>query len=307
MSPLCCHRCCRDGELRSSSYWTAPFLLLVLGSSSMLLVHLPPRISTLSSSSAVGFNSLSLVSIRRSWFPRRLAPSPFHLALCCCLVVVSSPCPLSSCPPSSRRLSLRRLIVFPSVVSSSFPLSSLHLAFRRLVIWPVLSLLTSPPPSSALSTFFPPLPPPPCRRSSPLPPPGRLRRRVIRATPHLVVPHRRCFGVSFGPGGRVTGVREGDRKREIENEPRQRSWLVFRNSPMGHPTHGSPSSFPSPDPPSTKIKPPISLWKGVGLGIHPSPLRELKRAHILQWRGGAHGRVDGQRWLAALRARARAR
>jgi hypothetical protein len=33
--------------------------------------------------------------------------------------------------------------------------------------------------------------------------------------------HLRCFGVSFGPGCRVRGISEGDRKRDSENEPRQ--------------------------------------------------------------------------------------
>jgi len=53
---------------------------------------------------------------------------------------------------------------------------------------------------------------------------------------------------------------------------------------------------PCPALPSSKIKPPTSLWKGEGLGLHPLLLREWKGAHIPQWRGGAHSWVDGQRW-----------
>jgi hypothetical protein len=43
-----------------------------------------------------------------------------------------------------------------------------------------------------------------------------------------------------------------------ENEPRQTSWLAFRNSPLGLPL------LPFPVPPSSESKPPTSLWKGEG-------------------------------------------
>jgi hypothetical protein len=58
--------------------------------------------------------------------------------------------------------------------------------------------------------------------------------------------HLRCFGVSFGPGCRVRGISEGDRKRDSENEPRQVSWLVFRNSPPRLPTSPAPLVFLPP-------------------------------------------------------------
>jgi len=87
VSPLCCHRCCRDGELRSSSYWAAPFLLLVFGSSSMLLIYPPcPRLPR-------------LVSICCHCFRFAAVGSPIVLPS----VVVSS---------SSRLLVLCRLVVF---------------------------------------------------------------------------------------------------------------------------------------------------------------------------------------------------
>jgi len=53
-----------------------------------------------------------------------------------------------------------------------------------------------------------------------------------------------------------------------ENEPRQMSWLVFRNSPPGLPHFMGPLDFL---PPwilhRTTVKPPASLWKGEGLGL----------------------------------------
>ena len=50
-----------------------------------------------------------------------------------------------------------------------------------------------------------------------------------------------------------------------ENEPRQTSWLVFRNSPPGSPTSWvPPHPSPSPVPLSSKFKPPTSFGKGRG-------------------------------------------
>jgi len=53
---------------------------------------------------------------------------------------------------------------------------------------------------------------------------------------HHLAPHRRLFGVSFRPGGRIRGVSNGDWKMDGEIEPRQMSWLVFHNSLLGHST-----------------------------------------------------------------------
>jgi hypothetical protein len=55
--------------------------------------------------------------------------------------------------------------------------------------------------------------------------------------------HRYFFWVSPRPGGRVRGVSEGDMKTDSENEPRQMSWFVFRNSPLGPPTLWVPRVF----------------------------------------------------------------
>jgi hypothetical protein len=55
-----------------------------------------------------------------------------------------------------------------------------------------------------------------------------------------------------------------------ENQPRQMSWFVFRNSPMGLHCVDAPSSSSFPVPPSSESKPPTSLWKGEGrLQQHP--------------------------------------
>jgi hypothetical protein len=51
-----------------------------------------------------------------------------------------------------------------------------------------------------------------------------------------------------------------------ENEPRQTSWLVFRDAPDGSPTSWvSPCVSPSPNSLSSENEPPTSLWKGEGL------------------------------------------
>ena len=58
---------------------------------------------------------------------------------------------------------------------------------------------------------------------------------------------------------------------DVENKPRQLSWLVFRNPLPGLPTSSVPPGLtPSSDPPLTESKPPTSLWKGEGrLRQHP--------------------------------------
>ena len=63
-----------------------------------------------------------------------------------------------------------------------------------------------------------------------------------------------------------------------EHEPRQTSWLVFRNSTRASHLMGPPLVPPSLDPPSSEAKPPTSLWKGEGrLGAASSLVRELGR------------------------------
>ena len=49
-----------------------------------------------------------------------------------------------------------------------------------------------------------------------------------------------------------------------KHEPRQTSWLVFRNSTGASHFMGPPRLPPSLDPPSSEAKPPTSLWKGEG-------------------------------------------
>jgi len=50
-----------------------------------------------------------------------------------------------------------------------------------------------------------------------------------------------------------------------ENEPRQTSWLAFRDALDGPPTYWVPPGVStSPIPSSSKNEPPTSLWKGEG-------------------------------------------
>ena len=187
MSPLCCHRCCRDGELRSSSYWAAPS----------------------SSPAAVGFDSLSLVL---SWFRFAAVSYPVVLPLRL-LFVLPSVVVSSSFPPfsSHRRLVALSSVVFPSIVSSSC----------------LSSPCSSHPPLLPCQHSFPLLPPPPYRCPFPFP---LLVVFVITSPCHpssvVVLGSRLVL---------VAGSQASVRGREIENEPRQRSWLVFRNSQWGIP------------------------------------------------------------------------
>jgi len=63
-----------------------------------------------------------------------------------------------------------------------------------------------------------------------------------------------------------------------ENEPRQMSWLVFRDALDGPPISWVPPCVsPSPIPPSSDDAPPTSLWRGEGQVRLWSILRILSR------------------------------
>jgi len=52
-------------------------------------------------------------------------------------------------------------------------------------------------------------------------------------------------------------------RMDNENEPRQTSWLIFRDAPHGLPTYWVPPRvLPSPTPPSSNDEPPTSLKRG---------------------------------------------
>ena len=156
----------------------------------------------------------------------------------------SSPCSSSSSHPLSS-LSSRppSSSLFPSFGSfpSSFPSHFPSSSF-------LLLLIVSPSPSSSFSLPAPRRFPPSCRFP-------HLHLLVV-----LVVSPAYCHIM------------------DSEHEPRQTSWLVFRNSTRASHLMGPPRVPLSLDPPSSEAKPPTSLWKGEGrLGAASSLVRELGR------------------------------
>ena len=66
-------------------------------------------------------------------------------------------------------------------------------------------------------------------------------------------------------GAIETTVGGGDGRMDNENEPRQRSWLVFRDALDGPPISWVPPCVsPSPIPPSSDDAPPTSLLRREG-------------------------------------------
>jgi len=190
------------------------------------------------------FESLPLCSNRRPCLPpARLTPPP-PPPPAAAVRLVPTPCLLTPLPPYHHPCPPARLTPPLPPARLAPPYSPPPARFA-----PPPCRLACPPsrPCSSSLSHLPPLCPlpssVPCSPSS-----LSLFLPIFIVVSRLIhVDYlRRCFEVSFRPGGRVRGVSKRERKLDRENEPRQMPWLVFRHTPQALLLDGYPSSSSLP-------------------------------------------------------------